>query len=83
MSILQIRLKNCIQTILELEEDMDEQIGGRHFNNEISTLKTYLQQVDSMILAEADVRRLEKATAIFLAELRLPTIDRPQKRLLQ
>ena len=45
MSTLQIRLKNCIQTILELEPDMRSGIWGRHFDEELSTLKEYLQQV--------------------------------------
>jgi hypothetical protein len=84
MSILQIRLKNCIQTILELEPDFDGQFWKRHFTNEISALKTYLQQVDRMVLAEDDVQRLEAATANFLAELRFFNQNRPQQnRLLQ
>ncbi|MDR2743983.1 MAG: hypothetical protein LBB66_02120 [Desulfovibrio sp.] len=84
MSILQFRLKNCIQTILELEPDFDGRLRGRHFNNEISVLKTYLQQVDRMVLAEDDVQRLETATANFLAELKFFSQDRPQQnRLLQ
>ncbi|MDR3358797.1 MAG: hypothetical protein LBN96_08120 [Desulfovibrio sp.] len=84
MSILQIRLKNCIQTILELEPDFDDRLWGRHFNNEISALKAYLQRVDRMALAEGDVQRLEAATANFLAELKLFAQAWPQQnRLLQ
>ena len=84
MSTLQIRLKNCIQTILDLEPDMRAGIWGRHFDEELSTLKDYLQRVDRMNLAEDDVRRLENATASFLAELRLSRRGQPQqKRLLQ
>ena len=84
MSTLQIRLKNCIQTILELAPDMRSGIWGRHFDEELSTLKEYLQQVDHMNLAEDDVQRLENATASFLAELRLSRGGQPQqKRLLQ
>ena len=84
MSTLQIRLKNCIQTILDLEPDMRAAIWGRHFDEELSTLKDYLQRVDRMNLAEDDVQRLENATASFLAELRLSRRGQPQqKRLLQ
>ena len=84
MSTLQIRLKNCIQTILDLEPDMRAGIWGRHFDEERSTLKDYLQRVDRMNLAEDDVQRLENATASFLAELRLSRRGQPQqKRLLQ
>ena len=84
MSTLQIRLKNCIQTILDLEPDMRAGIWGRYFDEELSTLKDYLQRVDRMNLAEDDVQRLENATASFLAELRLFRRGQPQqKRLLQ
>ena len=84
MSTLQIRLKNCIQTILDLEPDMRAGIWGRHFDEELSTLTDYLQRVDRMNLAEDDVQRLENATASFLAELRLSRRGQPQqKRLLQ
>lgn len=84
MSTLQIRLKNCILTILDLEPDMRAGIWGRHFDEELSTLKNYLQRVDRMNLAEDDVQRLENATASFLAELRLSRRGQPQqKRLLQ
>lgn len=80
MSTLQLRLKNCIQTILELEPDMRAGIWGRHFDEELSTLKAYLQRVDAMELAEDDVQRLESATAGFLAELRLSRKGRPQQK---
>lgn len=84
MSTLQLRLKNCIQTILELEPDMRAGVWGRHFGEELTTLKGYLRHVDHMDLAEEDVLRLENATATFLAELRLSHMGRPQqKRLLQ
>ena len=84
MSTLQIRLKNCIQTILELEPDMRAGVWGRHFDQELSTLKDYLHQVDQMNLAEEDVTRLEKATATFLAELHLSAGNGSQpQRLLQ
>ena len=59
-------------------------VWGRHFDEELSTLKDYLQQVDQMNLAEEDVKRLEKATATFLAELRLSSGNGTQpQRLLQ
>ncbi|MBE6441730.1 MAG: hypothetical protein E7022_05280 [Desulfovibrio desulfuricans] len=83
MSTLQLRLKNCIQTILELEPDMRAGVWGRYFGEELSILKGYLEQVDQMALAEEDVLRLEKATATFLAELKL-SVPAPQpRRLLQ
>ena len=59
-------------------------VWGRHFDQELNTLKDYLHQVDQMNLAEEDVTRLEKATATFLAELRLSAGNGSQpQRLLQ
>lgn len=84
MSKLQVRLKNCIQTILELEPDMKAGVWGRYFDMELSSLKDYLLQVDQMELAEEDVKRLENATATFLAELKLSRKGNiRKKRLLQ
>ena len=80
MSTLQILLKNCIQTILELEPDMKAGVWGRYFDSELSSLKDYLSQVDQMELAEEDVQRLENATATFLAELKLSRKGKTQKR---
>ena len=70
MSTLQLRLKNCLQTILELEPDLRSGRWGRCFDAELRTLRQYLRQVDQMDLAEDDVRRLETATTTLLAELR-------------
>ncbi|MBB5143883.1 hypothetical protein [Desulfovibrio intestinalis] len=84
MSKLQVRLKNCIQTILELEPDMKAGVWGRYFDMELSSLKDYLSQVDQMDLAEEDVKRLENATATFLSELKLSRKGNiRKKRLLQ
>lgn len=84
MSTLQVRLKNCIQTILELEPDMKAGVWGRYFDMELSSLKDYLSQVDQMDLAEEDVKRLENATATFLSELKLSRKKSTgKKRLLQ
>ena len=71
-SHLQIRLKNCLQTILDLEPDMDTLPARADFRPDMDTLKTYLARVEDMDLVEEDVQRLERATAHFLAELRLP-----------
>ena len=71
MSRLQIRLKNCIQTILELEPGMRASGAGRSFDEDFPSLKTFLSRIDSMDLAEEDVRRLEGATDTLLTELGL------------
>lgn len=71
MSRLQIRLKNCIQTILELEPGMRAAGAGTSFDEDFASLKTFLSRIDSMNLAEEDVRRLEGVTGTLLAELGL------------
>lgn len=68
MSILQIRLKNCLQTILDLEPEIQKN-GEDSFDKEFSSLKTYLDHIDELELAEDDVIRLENVTSIFLQEL--------------
>ena len=71
-SLLHVRLKNCLQTILELEPDMSSLHMRTEFRTELETLKEYLNHVEDLKLAEEDVLRLERATANFLDELRLP-----------
>ena len=71
-SHLQLRLKNCLQTILEMEPDMEDLPAQADFGPDMATLKSYISKVDEMDLVEEDVTRLEHATAHFLAELRLP-----------
>lgn len=84
MSRLQIRLKNCIQTILELEPDMRAAGAGRSFDEDFASLKSFLTRIDSMNLAEEDVRRLEGVTDTLLAELgHSPRWNAHGQRLLQ
>lgn len=71
-SQLHIRLKNCLQTILELETDMTSLQMRSEFQGELETLKEYLSRIEHLSLAEDDVLRLERATANFLEELRIP-----------
>ena len=66
---LQLRLKNCLQTILELEPDMAQLSLRVNFQQEIDTLKGYMSEIDQLNLSEEDVLRLERATALFLEEL--------------
>ena len=70
MSILQIRLRNCIQTILDLEPTLREGIRGCLFDVELTALRKFLGEVDRMPLEEEDVRRMENATAMFLSDIR-------------
>ncbi|MBQ9407062.1 MAG: hypothetical protein IJU37_10070 [Desulfovibrio sp.] len=83
MSTLQLRLKNCIQTILDFEPGMRTCTLGLHFSKELDILKAYLAHVDHMSLAEEDVLHMEKATATFLDELKFFLKTPQPKRILQ
>ncbi len=72
---LQIRLRNCLQTILDLEPDMEKYSLYENFKKEMTALKDYLKDVDNISLCEADVHRLEQATSFFLQELTLPYVQ--------
>ena len=66
------RLKNCLQTILELEPDLERLQLPDTFRNELALLKQHLEKIEQIEFYEEDLQRLEKATAKFLDELRLP-----------
>lgn len=68
MSDLQLRLKNCLQTILELEPGMHEN-GEDSFDMEFSSIKSFLTHIDQMDLVEEEVRWMEDVTVIVLSEL--------------
>lgn len=68
MSNLQIRLKNCLQTILELEPGMHEN-GEDSFDMEFSSIKSFLDHIDQMELLEEEVQWMENVTVIVLSEL--------------
>jgi len=66
------RLKNCLLTILELEPDLERLKLPDTFRNELALLKQHLEKIEQIEFYEDDLQRLEKATAKFLDELRLP-----------
>ena len=66
------RLKNCLLTILELEPELERLQLPDAFRNELTMLKQHLEKIESIEFYEEDLQRLEKATAKFLDELRLP-----------
>jgi hypothetical protein len=68
--LLQIRLRNCLQTILDFNESMEAKGFGFAFSGELKLLREFLGRLDSMVLSEADVLRIEDATAVFFGELR-------------
>jgi hypothetical protein len=66
------RLKNCLQTILELEPELERLHLPEAFRNELTMLKQHLEKIEHIEFYEEDLQRLETATAKFLNELRLP-----------
>lgn len=67
---LKLRLKNCLQTILDLKEDLDAIPYGASFLPELGSLENFLSNLVNITVSEAEVRRVELATDKFLVELR-------------
>jgi hypothetical protein len=67
--LLQIRLRNCLQTILDLNENMDTNAFRLAFSGELEFMRNFLNGLDSIILSETDVLRIEDATEVFFKEL--------------
>lgn len=69
---LQLRLNNCLQTILDLEPDLERLELGHVLLKEYTELRAFADSVKSIALREDDVLRIEQATECFLEELKLP-----------
>ena len=71
--VLQIRLRNCLQTILEFESDLESLHKGEALLRDFSRLRELMVQLDNELMpTENDVRRVERATAALLHELEQP-----------
>ena len=66
------RISNCLETILELEPELEKIELGKSLLEEFGVLKDFLQKIDRVSLSEDDVERVEAATSTFLEELRGP-----------
>jgi len=66
------RISNCLETILDLEPELEKIEFGKSLLEEFGVLKDFLQRIDTVALNEDDVERVENATANFLDELRGP-----------
>ncbi|GAB7080712.1 hypothetical protein [Megalodesulfovibrio paquesii] len=69
---LQMRLTNCLQTILDLEPELERLELSEMLLQEYNVLKSFMNNVNSVELDEQDVQRIEEATASFLSELKAP-----------
>lgn len=66
------RISNCLETILELEPELEKIEFGKSLLEEFGVLKDFLRRIDTVVLSDEDVDRVETATANFLEELRGP-----------
>jgi hypothetical protein len=69
---LHARVFNCLQTILDLESDLETAGMGDNLVEEFNDLKEIAAKTTVWDLEETDVQRIERATAAFLHELELP-----------
>jgi ABC-type transporter Mla MlaB component len=78
-SELQLRLLSCLETILELEGELERLEQGRSLLGEFSQLKSFVEKIDQVRVDEYDVKRIEQATANFLLEIKgilgMPSTD--------
>ena len=71
-SRLHSRLRNCLQTILELEPDLERLQIVRPLLAEFEMLKNIYNRLETILIQENDVKRIENATEHFLAEMKGP-----------
>jgi hypothetical protein len=69
-AFLHSRLRNCLQTVLELNDGSNSPVLAYAFRQELELIRKFLLQLDAVELREEDVLRIEKATEVFLNELR-------------
>lgn len=75
-----VRITNCLQTILDLESQLEKLEHGNSLLDEFAVLKSFLEKIDKVELSEGDVERIEKATANFLRELEGPLNRQAERR---
>ncbi|HKK32032.1 MAG TPA: hypothetical protein VJ934_00515 [Desulfomicrobiaceae bacterium] len=71
-SVFRARVRNCLQTIIELEPELEKHALGERLLDEFRQLKQTMDAIDSLELTEDDVQRIERSTSEFLEEVRLP-----------
>ena len=84
---LHIRLRSCLQAILELEPELKNLQVAEPLLAEFTVLKDIYNRLETLFVQEDDVRRIEDATAHFLDELKgtvkQESVSRPGQRYLQ
>ncbi|XXJ19458.1 hypothetical protein ACR42D_07910 [Desulfovibrio caledoniensis] len=74
-----VRITNCLQTILDLESQLEQLENGHSLLDEFAVLKSFLEKIDEVELSESDVERIETATSNFLRELQGPLARRKSR----
>jgi len=74
---LNCRLRNCLTTILELENSLEQTKLAPVLQKEFTVLKDVMQRLEKVVVEEHDVRRIEAATMRFLAELKETLGEQP------
>ena len=79
---LYVRLHNCLQTVLELEQTFaDGTFAGCEDLQELfAMLKDSLEKLGNLDYEATDVERIEQAVAVFLQAVK-PTVRRLDKKL--
>lgn len=67
---LQSRLRSCLQAILDLESELTTLHLAEPLLSEFAVLKDIYQRLETILVQEDDVKRIEDATTHFLAELK-------------
>lgn len=67
---LYLRLRSCLQAILEFESELKNTRVAEPLLAEFSVLKEIYNRLESLLIQEDDVKRIEDATAHFLKELK-------------
>lgn len=84
---LHIRLRSCLQAILELEPELKNLQLAEPLLVEFSALKDIYNRLETLFVQEDDVKRIEDATAHFLEELKgtvkQKSLTRSEQRYLQ
>ncbi|MFW5498533.1 MULTISPECIES: hypothetical protein [unclassified Maridesulfovibrio] len=78
---LVLRLNNCLETILEMEQELEKLDLNSRFVEELAVLKGFMSKMEKIMVSEAEVERIESATDNFLNELRVPLgqVESPRK----
>lgn len=84
---LHLRLRSCLQAIIDFEPVLQSIHAAESLLVELSVLKDIYGRLETLLIQEEDVSRIEEATASFFKELKgsikQESPERPCQRFLQ